>query len=139
VDSLPGVQPVVKRLSQEAINRYAEATGDHNPIHVDEAYARGTPFGGTIAHGMLVLASLSEMMASAFGREWLRGGRLKIRFKAPARPGDTVTTEAMPRGARVEGISKLLEYGVECRNQRGETLVSGTAAVRLPAQETARG
>ncbi len=61
------VAPVEKRLSQEQIGLYADAARDHNPIHVDEAFARSTPFGGTIAHGMLVLASISEMMTSAFG------------------------------------------------------------------------
>lgn len=139
MESSPRVEPVVKRLSQEVINRYAEATGDYNPIHVDEAYARATPFGGTIAHGMLVLASISEMMARAFGEEWLSSGRLKVRFKAPARPGDTLTAEAAPRGAQTEASGRLLEYAVECCNQRGETLISGTAGVRLPAEETARG
>jgi 3-hydroxybutyryl-CoA dehydratase len=139
VESPPRVEPVVKRLSQEAIDRYAEATGDYNPIHTDEAFARATPFGGTIAHGMLVLASISEMMARAFAEDWLSGGRLKIRFKAPARPGDTLTAEATPRGASAEGSGRSLEYAVECRNQRGETLISGTAAVRLPGEETARG
>lgn len=131
----PAVEPVVKHLSQEMIGRYAAATGDFNPIHVDESFARTTPFGGTIAHGMLVLASLSEMMTRAFGEAWLGGGRLKVRFKAPARPGDTITAEAQPRAERVEGGERLLEYAVECRNQRGETLISGAAEVRLAAGE----
>ncbi len=46
---------------------------------VDEAFARSTPFGGTIAHGMLVLAAISEMMALAFGEAWLTRGRLRVR------------------------------------------------------------
>lgn len=122
--SAPGVRPVVKRLSQEQIGRYADASGDHNPIHVDESFARATPFGGTIAHGMLVLASISEMMAAAWGDAWLTGGRLRVRFRAPARPGDTITASAKPQAAR-EG--KPQSYAVECRNQDDELLISGTA------------
>ena len=137
MDPAPAVEPVIKQITQESINRYAEATGDYNPIHVDEAYARSTPFGGTIAHGMLVLAAISEMMACAFGQDWLASGRLKVRFKGPARPGDTVTAQATPRAARAGGQGGVLEYAVECRNQRGETLISGTAEVRAPSGEGA--
>ena len=120
------VTPVVKQLTQEQIGRYADASGDHNPIHVDEAFARNTPFGGTIAHGMLVLASISEMMAKGFGEAWLTGGRLRVRLRAPARPGDTITASARPQTAR---DSAVLVYAVECRNQQGELLISGTAEV----------
>lgn len=120
----PTVAPVVKRLSQDQIDRYADASGDHNPIHVDEAFARSTPFGGTIAHGMLVLASISEMMAAAFGEAWLSNGKLKVRFRAPARPGDTITASAKPKAWKAD---ETLTYAVECRNQDGELLISGTA------------
>lgn len=113
------VAPVTKRLSQEQIDRYAEASGDHNPVHVDPAFAAATPFGGTIAHGMLVLASVSEMMTAAFGEAWLRRGKLRARFKAPARPTDTITASATVRG---EGA-----YAIEVRNDAGEVLINGTA------------
>lgn len=123
----PDVAPVVKRISQEQIARYADAADDHNPIHVDEAFARATPFGGTIAHGMLTLASIGEMMAAAFGERWLAQGKLRVRFRAPARPGDEVTASASARSPR----DRSWVYGVECNNQRGELLISGTA--ELPA------
>jgi 3-hydroxybutyryl-CoA dehydratase len=133
---MPQVLPLSRRVTQERIQGYAEVSGDYNPLHVDEEYARTTPFGGTIAHGMLVLAYLSEMMAAAFGHDWLAGGRLKVRFRAPARPGDTLTARAEPRRARLlEGQARqvsddrVFEYGIECCNQRGEALVSGTAEV----------
>lgn len=122
--SAPEVAPVVKQLSQEQIARYADASGDHNPIHVDEEFARGTPFGGTIAHGMLVLASISEMMAAAFGEAWLTGGRLRVRFRAPARPSDTITATAT---AQTQRDGATFTYAVECKNQDGELLISGTA------------
>lgn len=124
--SAPAVASVVKQLSQEQITRYADATGDHNPIHVDEAFANATPFGGTIAHGMLVLASISEMMAAAFGDAWLTGGKLRVRFRAPARPVDVITASAQPQAAREGGT---LVYAVACTNQQGEVLISGTAEV----------
>jgi 3-hydroxybutyryl-CoA dehydratase len=117
--------PVVKEITQEKIDRYALASGDGNPLHTDPQFAAQTMFGGTIAHGMLILAYLSEMMTAAFGQTWLAGGRLKVRFKAPARPGDTVS--AVGHVVRAEGGRTVC--AVECRNQRDEVLLSGEAEV----------
>ena len=123
--SIPEVAPVVRRISQPMLNAYAEASGDHNPIHIDEAFARTTPMGGTIAHGMLVLGLISEMMTGAFGRRWLEGGTLEVRFRAPSRPGDIVTARARD-GKLADG---RLRYAVECVSQNDELLISGTAEV----------
>jgi len=118
-----------KSLTQEKIDGYARASGDFNPIHVDPAFAATTPFGGTIAHGMLLLAYLSEMLTAAFGQAWLSGGRLKARFKGVARPGDTLTVRG--RVERVQDEGRRLFAAVECVNQAGELLVAGDAEVRL--------
>jgi 3-hydroxybutyryl-CoA dehydratase len=122
---------LAKALSQEKIDRYARASGDFNPIHVDPAFAAQTPFGGTIAHGMLLLAYLSEMLTAAFGQAWLSGGRLKVRFKGAARSEETVTI-----GGHVQRVQEghegwRLWCDVGCLNQRGEVLVAGQAEVRL--------
>ena len=121
----PDVQAITHTLTQEQIDAYAGASGDFNPIHIDEEFARSTPMGGTIAHGMLVLSFISEMMTLAFGARWLESGRLDVRFRSPARPGDSVTATAT--AARAD--PPTLRYTVECRNQSGEVLISGTAQV----------
>lgn len=119
--------PLTRKITQEVIGRYAEASGDYNPLHTDPGFAATTQFGGTIAHGMLVLAHLSEMLTATFGDRWVAGGRMKARFRAPARPGDMVTA-----GGRVtKKEDGVLRCEVECRNQAGEVLV--TADVELPA------
>lgn len=119
------VAPVTRSLTQDMLNRYADASGDHNPIHIDEAFAKTTPMGGTIAHGMLVLSFISEMMAGAFGERWLTSGSMDVRFRAPARPGDTVTARATPQ----EPKDGRLRYNVEVVSQVDEVLISGTAEV----------
>jgi len=118
---------VAKTLSQEKIDRYARASGDFNPIHVDAAFAAQTPFGGTIAHGMLLLAYLSEMLTAAFGQAWLSGGRLKVRFKGAARPGDVVTA----RGRVERAKDERRVCSVECLNQQHRVLITGEAEVRV--------
>jgi 3-hydroxybutyryl-CoA dehydratase len=119
----PQVHPVTRTLTQEMLNAYAEASGDFNPIHIDEAFAKTTPMGGTIAHGMLVLSFISEMMTAAFRTAWLSTGTLEVRFRGPARPGDTVTARATPQ----EPKNGRLRYAVECISQTDEVLISGTA------------
>ena len=117
------IAPVAKQLSQEQVQQYADAANDHNPIHIDEAFAATTQFGGTIAHGMLVLASISEMMAASLGEVWLTEGNMKVRFKAPAKTSDALSTSA---AALEDG-----RYAIECKNENGEVLISGTCAVPL--------
>ena len=123
--------PVVKHITQEKINLYAEASGDFNPIHIDESFAAQTPLGGTIAHGMLILAYVSEMMTLAFGKSWLSGGKLSVRFKAPARPGDTLTVSGKLDSLEDKNGVSYANCSLECHNQRGEAIIVGEAMVKL--------
>jgi len=122
---MSAIQPVSRTITQAQLDAYADASEDHNPIHVDPAFAATTPFGGTIAHGMLVLALIGEMMHAAYGERWLRDGRLKVRFKAPTRPGSTITASADDARETDGGV----EHAVRCVNDAGEVLVEGRAAV----------
>ena len=120
-----------KLVTQENINLYAEASRDFNPIHIDEDFARKTPLGSTIAHGMLILAYVSEMMTAAFGRNWLAGGKLNVRFKTPARPGDTITVSGrISRVERNEGQTSI-RCDVLCQNQSGDSIITGETNVRV--------
>ncbi|MGB5926433.1 MAG: MaoC family dehydratase [Dehalococcoidia bacterium] len=125
------LNPVVKHITQEKINLYAEASGDFNPIHIDESFAAKTPLGGTIAHGMLDLAYVSEMMTSAFGESWLSGGKLRAKFKEPARPGDTLTITGKINCIEQKSDVSYANCGFECRNQKGEAIITGEAIVKL--------
>ena len=127
-DNLP---PVVKNIAQKDIDLYAEASGDFNPIHIDESFAAQTPLGGTIAHGMLILAYVSEMMTKAFGESWLSGGKLSVRFKAPARPKDTITTSGKIDSVEHKEGVPYVNCSLESCNQKGETVITGGAVVRL--------
>ena len=127
-DSLPSV---VKHITQREINLYAEASGDFNPIHIDEPFAAQTPLGGTIAHGMLILAYVSEMMTEAFGESWLSGGKLSVRFKTPARPKDTITTSGKIDSIEYKEGVPYVNCSLESCNQKGETVITGGAVVKL--------
>lgn len=90
-------------VTQERIQLFADATNDHQWIHLDPERAKTGPFGTTIAHGFFTLSLLPEMSASAFE---VRGTRMgvnyglnKVRFPAP-----------VPSGSRLRGHFKLLSY-----------------------------
>ena len=124
--------PDIKRvITQENINLYAEASRDFNPIHIDEAFAKKTPLGGTIAHGMLILAYVSQMMSAAFGRSWIVGGKLNVRFKTPARPGDTITVSGRISGVEKNEGQTSIHCDVLCQNQNGEPVIMGETNLRV--------
>jgi 3-hydroxybutyryl-CoA dehydratase len=125
--------PTVERvISQEQVSRYARVSGDHNPIHLDPEFAGKSQFGGVVAHGMLTLAYISEMLAAAFGQTWLESGKLKVRFKAPAYIGDTLRTWGEITREESGPHRTSVECSVGVYNHRGEELVSGTASISLP-------
>ena len=90
-------------VTQERIQLFADATGDHQWIHLDTEKAKAGPFGTTIAHGFLTLSLLPEMSASAFQvlgtRMGVNYGLNKVRFPAP-----------VPSGSRLRGHFKLMKY-----------------------------
>ena len=90
-------------ITQRRIDLFADATGDHQWIHVDPERAKAGPFGTTIAHGFMTLSLLPEMGASAIRvddvRMGVNYGLNKVRFTAP-----------VPSGSRVRGHFKLLEF-----------------------------
>ena len=129
---------LTKAVTQQNINLYAEASRDFNPVHINEQFARKTPLGGTIAHGMLILAYVSEMMTAAFGERWLSGGKLDVRFKAAARPGDTITVSGrIIKLEKVDGQTTITS-AVLCSNQKGEAIITGEATLTLQEHDLAQ-
>ena len=104
-------------VDQEMINKFADATGDHQFIHIDEEKAKLTPFGGTIAHGFLTLSLFPMLMAKSDCprpggvKMGVNYGGNKVRFLAPVRSGK-----------RVRGHFKLLELDEKRPGQWQQTL-----------------
>ncbi len=105
------------KIEQRAIELFAEATGDHQWIHVDpEAAAKG-PFGTTVAHGYLSLSLLpgllGSMLAVTDARMGINYGIEKIRFTAPVPSGSRVRLKGVVRSAERRGEGVLYRVGVE--------------------------
>ena len=128
-ETLPAVEKVV---TQEQLSRYADVSGDHNPLHLDPEFASGTQFGGVIAHGMLTLAFVSEMLTLAFGKSWLDSGKLKVKFKGAAYPGDRLRTSGRVVKEEAGSDGRSVRCSVGLTNDREEELITGVASLTLP-------
>ena len=119
---------VRRTITLERLKSYANASGDDNPLHLDAEFASRTQFGGIIAHGMLTLAFVAEMMTGALGRSWLENGSMRVRFKGAAYLNDEVETWATVAKSRSDDVRS---FSVGVRNRTtGQELVAGNAAVR---------
>ena len=119
-------------ISQDRLNAYCAASGDHNPLHWDAEFAATTQFGGIIAHGMLTLSLISQMMTAAYGRAWLESGSLRTRFKGAAYLGDQVSSRGRVTKEEEKDGQRLITCAVAVVNtQTDEELVTGTATVKL--------
>ncbi len=123
---------ITRRVTQDQINLYAHAAKDFNPIHLDEEFARTTQFGRRIAHGMLTLAFVSEMLETAFPGTYASGGQLDVKFKAPVYPGETVETWGEVVSVKTNDGSNLVRCRAGCSKQDGTEVVTGHAIIRLP-------
>lgn len=122
--------------TRESIRAFCEASLDYNPLHLDDNYMQGdfgrTNFGGIIMHGMNNFGVITRMLT-----DWLyeRGGvqrRLETRWKAPVKPGDTITPLAVITATRNTEKSHWATLDVQVLNQRGETVAAGEAMVEFP-------
>jgi len=126
-DAIPALtKPAISHLQ---LALYAGAGADHNPIHVDEAAAKAGGLPCIIAHGMLPLGFLGQLLTQWVPQRQVRS--LSARFVAMAFPGDVVTCSGRIAGKREEAGEKLVDVDIAAQNQKGETIQSGKATVAL--------
>lgn len=113
-----------KTVTEADVNLFAEMTGDKDPIHLDEAYAKTTPYGRRIAHGALIIgymSTASTLIHQGFGRPLVSLGYDRVRLIKPVFIGDTVTVTYRVADKDIEKSRTIAEVTVT--NQRGETVV----------------
>jgi 3-hydroxybutyryl-CoA dehydratase len=127
------VRSLGRTITETDVVLFAAFTGDWFPIHTDAEYAKETPFGERIAHGMLVLTVGSALLLRVGQFAVLPRSTIalygvdKVRFTAPAKIGDTIHTESEVIGmTELDGARGLLTVRGEIKNQRGELLATFT-------------
>jgi len=125
-------------IDQERVDRFAEATGDHQWIHVDVERAKAGPFGGTIAHGYLTLSLVPMLGAQVFALETpgakLNYGVNKVRFPAPVPVGSRIRAHAKVAGVADLPAGKQLTLGwtIEIEDHPKPGCVAETVVLLLP-------
>ncbi len=129
-DLAPLVKPAITR---EQLAAYAEASGDHNPIHLNDDFARMAGLDGVIAHGMLSAAFLGQFVSG-----WMRTlegkaslTRIKVRFSAMVRPGDVLTCKGSIKKVEQREGKTHITLDIWAENQNSEKVTSGDAEVAV--------
>jgi acyl dehydratase len=118
---------ITKTITNSDIQMFADVTGDHNPIHVDDEFAKTTRFGRRIAHGMLTASLISSVLANKLPGEGSVYLGQTLQFVAPVFPGDEVTARVTVKEIRED--KPILKLETICLNQRNEIVVRGEATV----------
>jgi acyl dehydratase len=120
-------------IQQIQLTRYAGASGDFNPIHQDDEFAKAAGMGGVFAHGMLSMGFVAQAVTDWAGAGTVR--KIGVRFAALVRLKDTVTCRGRVIATSQKNGVNLVELEIWAENGKGEKVVTGKATVALPARD----
>lgn len=129
------IGPLVKPpVTKEQLAMYAQVSGDFNPLHTNEEYAQQAGLGGVIAHGMLTMAFVGQLLAETVGPD----GKLLnfgVRFTGMVRPGDQITCHGRVQETLIEDKEQHVLCEVWASTQNGEKVVLGQAEFAIPVKQ----
>lgn len=117
---------IVRIADDEAVRKFAEVSGDFNPLHMDEEYARRSPFRGRIVHGALVASFISCVLGNHLPGPGAVFAGMSMRFERPVRIGDTVIARA--RVTEIDVKARRVKLACVCEVD-GETCMEADAEV----------
>ena len=134
-DLKPGMsESFTKTVTERDVELFGEVSGDMNPVHFDETYAKGTIFKGRIAHGMLSVSYISTVLGMKMPGPGTIFMSASTRFKAPVRIGETVTATCTVREVNAEKRRVVFD----CVCKVGDMIVvEGEAMVMAPSRPKA--
>jgi 3-hydroxybutyryl-CoA dehydratase len=133
-DLKPGMSAVyVKTVTDADLARFADVSGDFNPVHMDPEYAKTTMFKGRIAHGMLSASFISTVLGTKLPGPGCVYLSQNLKFKAPVRPGDTVTAEVTVKA--VDEARGRISVDTVCTVD-GKPVIEGEATLMVPRRPT---
>lgn len=123
-----------KQVSDEDVKKFAEVTGDKNPLHLDDEFAKTTMFGERIAHGMIGAGIISGGLAMhmpGIGTTYLEQ---ELKFQRPVKINDVLTVKLEVLEIIPKSKFDIAKISTTCTNEQGEVVISGTATVIPPAE-----
>lgn len=121
-----------KTITETDFVVFAGLSGDFNPVHIDQEYAKKTRFKQRIAHGLLTSSLLSQLLGMHLPGKGSIYLEQNIKFKSPVFIGDTITATATVQEFIEE--KKILILLTECRNQKNELILTGNAVMMVPGE-----
>ncbi len=118
-----------KQITDAVVRAFAELSGDYNPIHLDEEFAKTTMFKQRIAHGMISGALISAVLGYEFKERKVVYLSQTMKFIAPVFIDDTVTATATVKDIRED--KPIVTIETICTNQKGETVVTGEGKIMI--------
>ena len=123
---------VRKTITDQDIEKFAEISTDHNPVHLDDEYARDTIFEGRIAHGMLTAGLVSAVIGEQLPGHGTIYMSQNLKFLAPVRPGDLVHAEVKV----IDMVIDKRRVKLDCRCEvNGKNVLVGEAMVLAPSRK----
>jgi acyl dehydratase len=121
-------------IQQIQLTRYAGASGDFNPIHQDDEFARAAGMGGVFGHGMLTMGFVAQCVTDWAGAGSVR--KISVRFLGLVRLKDVITCKGTVLGKSSSANGTyLVDVELVAQNQKGEKVVTGKATVALPSRD----
>jgi 3-hydroxybutyryl-CoA dehydratase len=116
-----------KTVTEADILMLADVTLDRNPVHLDDAFAKRTRFGGRIAHGVLAIGLISAVLGTQLPGPGTIYLSQQVKFLAPVRPGDTIKAVVEVVALRPE--KRIVTLKTNCYNQDNQAILTGEAVV----------
>lgn len=128
--------PILEKppVTRKQLVRYAKASGDLNPLHTDDEFAKSIGMDGVIAHGMLVMGFLGQYVQQLAGKEAFVAD-FRMRFAAVTRPGDVITCRGTVARLFEENGKQAAELKLTAEKSPGKAVGSGTAVLLFGSQE----
>jgi phosphate acetyltransferase len=123
-----------RTVTKQDIDLYATVSGDANPTHLDEAFAKQAKFKGTVAHSMYSAGLISSLLGNRLPGAGTVYLAQELRFAAPVYAADTITVTVTAR-EKLAAAERLVRFDCTCVNQDGQTVLEGVATVIAPAEK----
>lgn len=117
-------------VDKNQIWRYAGASGDFNPLHMDDEWGQMAGLGGRIAHGMLIMGFVGQAVTGWVPKKHLK--KLMVRFGGMTRPGDAITITGKVSEKRTEGGRNIVIGEITAKDQKNDIKATGTFEAELP-------
>ena len=124
-------------VDDSTVRQFAEVSGDHNPLHLDESFARRTPYRGRIAHGALIASYLSALLGNELPGPGAIFVGMDLRVRHPVRIGDTVVSRA--EITSIDPKTRMVELTCSCRVGETEVMASRASVMVRTRKKKAAG